>query len=99
MEINKIYNMDYREGFKLLGDNKVDLIATDPPYNIGFKYNEYTDNLAEEEYINMFRGFKNLPLAIIHYPEETMRYIVPALGSPMKLLYGLTTQIYQDSQD
>ena len=35
MEINKVYNMDCMMGFGLIKDNSVDLIITDPPYNIG----------------------------------------------------------------
>lgn len=40
--INKIYNMDCLEGLKLIDDNSVDLILTDPPYNISQK-NENRD--------------------------------------------------------
>ncbi len=36
LEINKIYNMDCLEGMKLLDDNSVDSIVTDPPYELGF---------------------------------------------------------------
>jgi DNA modification methylase len=36
LEINKIYNMDCREGLKLLEDNSIDSIVTDPPYELGF---------------------------------------------------------------
>ena len=36
LEINKIYNMDCLEGLKLLDDNSVDSIVTDPPYELGF---------------------------------------------------------------
>ena len=32
MELNKIYNVDCLEGMKLIPDNSVDLIVTDPPY-------------------------------------------------------------------
>ena len=32
IEINKIYNMDCLEGMKLIPDNSIDLIVTDPPY-------------------------------------------------------------------
>lgn len=34
MELNKIYCMDCLEGMKQIEDNSVDLIVTDPPYNI-----------------------------------------------------------------
>jgi len=42
MEINKIHNMDCIEGMKLLADNTIDLIITDPPYNIS-KLNDNRD--------------------------------------------------------
>ena len=36
IELNKIYNMDCIEGMKLLEDNSIDSIVTDPPYELGF---------------------------------------------------------------
>jgi site-specific DNA-methyltransferase (adenine-specific) len=36
LEINKVYNLDCLEGMKLLPDNSVDSIVTDPPYELGF---------------------------------------------------------------
>ncbi len=36
LEINKIHNTDCLEGMKLLDDNSVDSIVTDPPYELGF---------------------------------------------------------------
>ena len=35
IELNKIYNMDCLDGMKLIPDDSIDLIVTDPPYNIG----------------------------------------------------------------
>ena len=35
MQINKIYNEDCLEGMKRIPDGSVDLVLTDPPYNIG----------------------------------------------------------------
>jgi site-specific DNA-methyltransferase (adenine-specific) len=60
----------------------VDAVITDPPYNIGFSYSLYEDTLSDDEYIALISTLKGLPLAIIHYPEETMKYFVPALGVP-----------------
>lgn len=57
-------------------------IITDPPYNIKYKYNEYSDDLTEKEYIKMIGSLQSYKLAIIHYPEESMKYFVPALGIP-----------------
>ena len=36
LELNKIHNMNCIEGMKLLPDNSIDAIITDPPYEIGF---------------------------------------------------------------
>ena len=73
-------NLDFRQGLYELEDDFT--IITDPPYNIDYEYNEYNDNLTDEEYIELLSNFKGLKLAIIHYPEETMKYFVPALGVP-----------------
>lgn len=32
IELNKIYNMDCLEGMKMIPDNSVDFVLTDPPY-------------------------------------------------------------------
>jgi DNA modification methylase len=36
LELNKIYNMDNIDGLKLLDDNSIDAIVTDPPYGLSF---------------------------------------------------------------
>ena len=32
------------------------IIVSDPPFNIGYKYNNYKDNLPEEDYISLMGG-------------------------------------------
>lgn len=78
MRLYEIINDDFRNHELVEGG----VIITDPPYNIDFKYNEYQDNLSDEEYIELISHFKGHKLAIIHYPEESMKYFVPALGVP-----------------
>lgn len=55
LEINKIYCIDCLEGMKELPDNSVDLIVTDPPYNIGkdtwdkiSNYSEFMQSMFKE---------------------------------------------------
>lgn len=36
LQLNRVYQMDCIEGMKLLPDNSVDSIVTDPPYELGF---------------------------------------------------------------
>jgi site-specific DNA-methyltransferase (adenine-specific) len=76
----KIINDDFRNNMDEI--KKAKIVVTDPPYNIKFKYASYKDNLHDKAYIELIGALKNIPLAIIHYPEETMKYIVPALGVP-----------------
>lgn len=47
LELNKIYNMDCLEGIKKLKDESVDLVLTDPPYNISKKNNFHTMKTGE----------------------------------------------------
>lgn len=47
------------------------VVVSDPPFNIGYKYNSYKDKMAETEYYDMLSFFfGNLPSVVIHYPEE-----------------------------
>lgn len=76
----KIFNDDFRNVIKEIEEDYI--IVTDPPYNIGYQYNDYKDDLTDFEYINMISEFRGMKIAIIHYPEETMKYFVNALGVP-----------------
>lgn len=83
IEVNNLWevrNESFVDGIHLIDEDFV--IVTDPPYNISYEYNSYTDDLSTEEYIEMISHFKGYKTAIIHYPEESMKYFVPALGVP-----------------
>lgn len=49
LELNKIYNMDCLDVMKQLEDDSIDLIVTDPPYNLNKDF--LNDNLKENEFI------------------------------------------------
>lgn len=49
IEQNKVYCMDCLEGLKQIPDNSVDLVLTDPPYNIGKDFEN--DDLPPTEYL------------------------------------------------
>lgn len=69
MEINKIYNQDCLE---ILPNIKEDfIIVTDPPFNIGYHYNHYKDDLNENDYYEWLAEiFQYAPFVCIHYPES-----------------------------
>jgi len=47
------------------------IIVTDPPFNIGYKYNSYKDNLKEDKYYEMLDLlFRGREFVVIHYPEQ-----------------------------
>ena len=48
--INKIIRGDCIKILKSMEENCVDIVFTDPPYNIKKKYDGYADNLSSEEY-------------------------------------------------
>ncbi len=81
----KIYLGDTKDIFPKIAEDRF-VIITDPPYNIGIKYDNYNDNLPSDKYKSLFSIFHNYRAAIIQYPEETMEFIVPELGIPNKVL-------------
>lgn len=75
-----IYNHDCLEVMNQLGNNSFDFILSDPPYNQKYHYDNYSDNLSEEDYKNLlYHVFIQKPSIIIHYPEETLK-ILATLG-------------------
>lgn len=54
-ELGKIHQGDCIEGMKRLPDGSVDLAFADPPFNIGYDYDQYDDRLDSEKYIEWSR--------------------------------------------
>jgi len=72
MELNKVYCGDCLEILPMIYDKfKKVIIVTDPPFNVGYHYNEYKDNLVENEYYKMLKDiFQYGKFVVIHYPEN-----------------------------
>lgn len=45
------------------------LMVTDPPYNVGYHYDEHRDALSERDYWTLLGDVLRMPLVFIHYPE------------------------------
>ena len=69
MELNRVYNIDVLDGLRQLEDNSVDTIITSPPYNKyglskfshrKIKYDEYSDDMPEDEYHQLFLNLKTI---------------------------------------
>jgi len=81
---NTIYQADCRTLIEKLPTNS--LIISDPPYNIGFDYPDHDDRMSEEEYIEMFCMFQQMPCVFIHYPEEMIKYVCSGMGCPDEIV-------------
>jgi site-specific DNA-methyltransferase (adenine-specific) len=57
-ELDNIYNIDCLEGLKLLPDNTVDLVITDPPFAIDFKANRKNYNRKQTRVLEGYNEIK-----------------------------------------
>lgn len=63
LEFNKIYNLDCIEGMKLVPDNTIDLVITDPPFAIEFKAKRSNYNRTASR---VLEGYNEIPKAKYH---------------------------------
>ena len=74
------------------------IIVTDPPFNIGYKYNKYNDKKPEEEYYKwliQIMTILNCPFVLIHYPEALYKFTEISHYIPQKVIswvYNSNTQ-------
>ena len=86
----EIYNGDCREILKTIKEKYKDnnlIIVTDPPFNIGYKYNSYKDNLKEQEYLEFMKElFIDVPSVVIHYAEDLYKIAFKINKIPTKIV-------------
>lgn len=67
-------NDDFHNHINDIEQIKNVVVVTDPPFNIGYHYGEYDDNMNDTEYYTMLVDILNrFPSVIIHYPEALHR--------------------------
>lgn len=75
LELNKIYHADCMDGMAELPQGHKYCVVTDPPFNVGYHYNEYNDRKEEGEYYQWLQDITNgYPCVIIHYPEALYKF-------------------------
>lgn len=81
---NQIFTGDARDVLPKVPRETVDLVLTDPPYNIGFNaYDLHDDSMPVDEYIALLKMLQRFSrIVVIQYPEESARFVYPALGAP-----------------
>jgi site-specific DNA-methyltransferase (adenine-specific) len=55
MKMNQLHNQDCIKGMQAMAEGSVSLAFADPPFNIGYDYDVYSDKLAADEYLNWTR--------------------------------------------
>ncbi len=74
MRINTIIKGDSRLWIDKIPQDA--FIISDPPYNQKYHYDNYSDNLDEQDYRDLlYQVFSDRKSVIIHYPEETIRIL------------------------
>lgn len=85
-EWGELYHGDCLEVMKNIKDDNV-VIVTDPPFNVGYHYNKYKDNLDEDEYLDMLKkilcGNKSV---VIHYPEMLYKIAFAINKTPKRVV-------------
>lgn len=71
----ELYNGDCLDILpKIISDVKNPVIVSDPPFNVGYHYNQYKDNKTEDEYYEWIGEiFSMCPSVVIHYPEPLFK--------------------------
>ena len=80
-------NGDFREHLDFINHLPNVVIVTDPPFNIGFHYGKYKDNMADDEYYEMLTSLlKAHPCVFIHYPEQLHRLSIESRIVPSRVV-------------
>ncbi len=85
LKMIKLYNQNCREIIKDVKPEKC-IIVTDPPFNVGYHYNSYNDNMPEKEYYEMLDEVLQGNFIIIHYPEEIYKFAIHKGIAPQKVI-------------
>ena len=63
------------------------VVVTDPPFNVGYHYDEYKDKMKEDEYVEkMCCIFERFPSVVIHYPEDLYRFAIALNEVPKRVV-------------
>jgi len=99
MELShQIINGDCVEELRRIPPTSIDLVLTDPPFNIGKKYNSYADNRKRHEYIEWCKTWLDecirvmkdgASLYLFNYPENNA-YLMPFLDKHLTLKRWMT---------
>lgn len=62
------------------------VVVSDPPYNVGYHYEGYKDNLSEDDYYAMLAHAMMSPSVMIHYPEAIVKFAMRINQVPKRIV-------------
>ena len=63
------------------------IVVSDPPFNVGYHYNKYSDSMKDDEYYKMLVTlFGQTPSVVIHYPEALYRLAIEMGKCPERVV-------------
>lgn len=82
----ELYNDDCNDILQTLNLNNA-IIVSDPPFNVGYHYNSYSDNMDEDSYYEWLGYiFTRYPSVVIHYPESLYKLAVQMNQYPERIV-------------
>lgn len=83
----KLFNDDCLNILSTIKKRENVIIVSDPPFNIGYKYNTYKDNLSSSQYYEMLATiFSDTPSVVILYPEILYNFAICIKKAPCKVV-------------
>lgn len=94
MELNRLHQGDCIEGMSRLAPGSVDLAFADPPFNIGYDYDEYDDRREGDHYLEWSRRWGEMICRVLKPTGTFWLAIGDEYAAELKLLFqkelGLT---------
>jgi DNA modification methylase len=96
--------MDCVEGMKKLPDNSIDMVITDPPFNVEFGYESYSDDMQEKDFeilltnaMHELARIVKVGPVIVFFREEVHPMFHAIEGTPLKH-FGFLKWLKMNSQ-
>jgi len=80
----EIHNGDSLSFFKDFTRLEGDVVITDPPFNVGYHYKGYKDNLPKKEWLDLLSEVCQPPCVVILYPEMVFEFAARIGMTPTK---------------
>jgi site-specific DNA-methyltransferase (adenine-specific) len=89
VEINKVYQGNALDMIGRIPEGYTPVLVTDPPFNIGYHYEGYSDNMDENEYYSMLGELVKAvggKAVIVHYPEALHKLSIKLGVAPKRVV-------------